>query len=320
MRYRPLGRTGLEVSQFGFGAWGIGGQSYGAIDPAVAVRALEVAEECGCNFVDTAGVYGASEEILGRFLAGRRSRWLVATKYSGQPGGLKATLAAQLARLGVDYVDLYQIHWVPRRAQSTLYDELAAVKRDGLARFVGVSAYSDADVDDAIARTELDCIQLPCSLIEPEPYRSEADRLGRRGLGVVVRSVFHQGFLTGKFAAEQRFADPQDQRRELPATETSRLVSIAGRIAAVIAPERPIAEAAALYPFAYGATSTVILGTKTPEQARFNFGHVPDARPLAPDELSRLAAAQLELGLGRPGLLHAARRAARRAVRLLRLR
>ena len=320
MRYQPLGRTGLEVSQFGFGAWGIGGQSYGAIDPAVAIRALELAEGFGCNFVDTAGVYGASEEILGRFLAGRRSRWLVATKYSGQPEGLRATLAAQLVRLGVDYVDLYQLHWVPRGAQSALYDELSAVKRDGLARFVGVSAYSDADIDDVIARADLDCIQLPCSLIEPEPYRSGADRLGQRGLGVIVRSAFHQGFLTGKFGSEQRFADAHDQRRSLTAAETSRLVSIAGRIATVVAPERTIAEVAALYPFAFGATSTVILGTKTAEQAKFNFGRVSEARPLTPDELARLAAVQLELGLGRSGPLHAARRVARRAARLFRLR
>src|SRR5690349_2607254 len=80
MRYRKLGRTGLDVSEVGFGSWGIGG-SYGATDRQDSLGALARAEELGCNFVDSAAVYGDAEVRLGEFLQGRRSKWIVATKF-----------------------------------------------------------------------------------------------------------------------------------------------------------------------------------------------------------------------------------------------
>jgi hypothetical protein len=92
MPYRHFGATGLKVSELGFGAWAIGGKAYGAVDRQDSLKALARAEELGCNLVDTAMVYGDSELVLGEFLRGRRSRWVVATKYSFQPGGMTATL------------------------------------------------------------------------------------------------------------------------------------------------------------------------------------------------------------------------------------
>ena len=90
MEFRNFGKTGMQVSAVGFGAWAIGGNSFGMVDRQESLRALARAEELGCNFVDTAEVYGNSEAILGEFLVGRRDRWRVATKYSGQTGGLLA--------------------------------------------------------------------------------------------------------------------------------------------------------------------------------------------------------------------------------------
>ena len=149
MQYRRFGRSGISVSEFGVGAWAIGGESYGPVARAAALAALVVAEEAGCTLVDTAAVYGASEDILGEFLRGRRSRWFVATKYSGQPEGLRATLEAQLRRLGTDHVDFYQTHWVPRGSQAHLIEELLAVRGAGLTRRVGLSLYTARDVAEA---------------------------------------------------------------------------------------------------------------------------------------------------------------------------
>jgi len=98
MPCRRFGNTGLQVSELGFGAWAIGGKSYGAVDRQESLRALARAEELGCNLVDTAMVYGQSELVLGEFLRGRRERWIVATKYSFQPEGMTATLERQLTR------------------------------------------------------------------------------------------------------------------------------------------------------------------------------------------------------------------------------
>lgn len=122
MRTRPLGRTGLTVSERGFGAWAIGGASFGAVATDVALDALARAEELGCNFVDTAAVYGESEALLGRFLPGRRERWIVASKYSGQPQGMTALVDEQLQRLRTDRIELYQIHWAPRGRDEALYE------------------------------------------------------------------------------------------------------------------------------------------------------------------------------------------------------
>ena len=114
MRLREFGTTSMKVSEVGFGSWAIGGQAYGTVNKAESLNALARAEELGCNFVDTALVYGESENVLGEYLAGRRSRWLIATKYSGQEGGLTATVEQQLRNLRTDTIDFYQIHWMPR--------------------------------------------------------------------------------------------------------------------------------------------------------------------------------------------------------------
>ena len=82
MKLRDFGSTGIKVSEVGFGAWAIGGQAYGRVDRSESLSALARAEELGCNFVDTARVYGDSELVLGEFLRGRRSRWVVASKFS----------------------------------------------------------------------------------------------------------------------------------------------------------------------------------------------------------------------------------------------
>ena len=149
MPYRRFGATGLKVSEIGFGAWGIGSQAYGAVAREDSLRALARAEELGCNLVDTAMVYGDSERVLGEFLKGRRSRWIVATKYSYQPAGMTATLEEQLRRLGTDVIDYYQLHSMPE--DDRIFEELFALKKAGKVRFVGVSLYSAHDIEPARA-------------------------------------------------------------------------------------------------------------------------------------------------------------------------
>jgi len=130
MRRRPLGKTGLQVSEIGFGAWAIGGNahgnSYGPTDDAKSVAAVQKAVDLGVNFFDTADVYGwgHSEEVLGKALEGRRDQVLLATKvggdfYHGQvranfdPGYIAFALGRSLHRLRTDHVDLYQLHNPP---------------------------------------------------------------------------------------------------------------------------------------------------------------------------------------------------------------
>ena len=120
MRLRSFGNTGLRVSERGFGGWAIGGRRFGRVEPQEALDALACAEALGCNFVDTAAVYGDSESLLGRFLPGRRSQWIVASKYSGQPQGMSALVDEQLRRLHIDCIDFYQLHWAPTGREESL--------------------------------------------------------------------------------------------------------------------------------------------------------------------------------------------------------
>jgi aryl-alcohol dehydrogenase-like predicted oxidoreductase len=297
MAMRRFGNTGLKVSETGFGAWGIGGDSYGAVEKSQALQALARAEELGCNFVDTALVYGQSEELLGEFLESRRSRWIVATKYSGQSAGMTATLEQQLKRLRTDAVDLYQLHWVPRGKDAGLLEELAALKRAGKTRFIGISLYKAEDIDFVLDHPQIDSLQVAFNLLEPDPFMAQAAKLERSGKAVIVRSALREGFLTGKYARDAKFPDPGDQRHELTAAQIAQTVDQVERFRFLEADAGSMVAAAARYPLSFAPVSTVILGTKSVSQADSNFGQVPGKR-LSASSLERIRATQLDLGLG----------------------
>lgn len=297
MPLRPFGKTGLRVSEVGFGAWGIGGQSYGPVQRSEALRALSRAEELGCNFVDTAAVYGASEALLGEFLQGRRSRWILATKYSGQPEGMTATLEKQLGTLRTDVIDFYQIHWMPRGKDAGLLDELTSLKRDGKIRFAGISLYSANDIEDVLANPLLDGFQVAFSLLNPDPFLACREAIARHGKAVIVRSALEEGFLTGKYRRDASFPDPNDQRHQLSRQQIEQTVDRVERFRFLEKEAGSMVSAAARYPLSFPEVSTVILGTKSTAQAESNFGAVPGQR-LSGQALQQINDVQIELGLG----------------------
>jgi aryl-alcohol dehydrogenase-like predicted oxidoreductase len=297
MRYRKFGRTGLEVSEVGFGSWGIGG-SYGATAKQDSLNALARAEELGCNFVDSAAVYGDAEATLGEFLHGRRSKWIVATKYSGQDAGMTAALESQLRNLRTEAVDLYQLHWVPK--DQALYDELVRLKQAGKTRFLGVSLYTPEDVDFVLGRPEIDAFQVAFSLLDPDPFLSRVHDIHGAGKAVIVRSALREGFLTGKFKRDQKFSDPADQRRELTPEQIATTVDHVERFRFLEKESGSMVVAAARYPLSFADVSTVILGTKSGKQADVNFGEVPGGT-LSARSLEQVGRLQVELGLGSRG-------------------
>jgi len=299
MKYRSLGRTGIQISETGFGAWAIGGESYGEVDRDESLRALALAGELGCNFIDTAPVYGESEKLIGEFLRGRRDKWILASKYSGGRESLTQTVEAQLQRLATEVIDVYQIHWVPRGKEQHLYEELYRLRRDGKIRFAGVSLYNINDIDYVSDHTNLDCIQLPCNLLEPLPYLPRLDRIRQRGLGVIVRSSLKGGLLSGKYVRGAQFTDVKDQRSKLSREALDTLFDQLEAMRFLEQQAGSLALAAARYPLCFDTTSTVILGTKSEAQARFNFGEVPGGA-LDEQTLQRIRAVQDQLGLWPP--------------------
>ncbi len=297
MPYRRFGSTGLQVSEVGFGAWAIGGKAYGAVARKDSLNALARAEELGCNLVDTAMAtsYGDSELVLGEFLRDRRSRWIVATKYSFQSAGMTATLEAQLRRLGTDVIDFYQLHSLA--PDPRLYDELYRLKKAGKVRFIGASIYSRGDIDYVIDRTHLDGVQLPFSLLDPDPFLLRLDRLRQSGLAILIRSPLKEGFLTGQFRRDATFPDPNDQRHSWSPAKIARTVDEVERFRFLEAETGSLLRAAVAYPLSYPEVSSVLLGTKTAAQAESNFQQLPGAR-LSTASLRRIMALQEEMDKG----------------------
>lgn len=296
MLTRPFGKTGLQVSERSFGAWAIGGNSFGAVEPTQALRSLAVAEELGCNFVDTAAVYGESEALLGKFLAGRRDRWIVASKYSGQPSGMTAMVDEQLRRLGTDCIDFYQIHWAPRGKDEHLYSELARLKRDGKVRFCGVSLRSAADIDTVLSQPCIDGIQVCVSLLDPGPLVSRLPLLRSRRPGVIARSALKGGFLTGKYGEAASFTDPADQRHEWSRERIRDTARRSGAFGFLAEGEVALLDAAIAYPLSFPEVSTVVLSCKNVQQVQANFGGDMQFR-LDPGQLRRIEQEQRRLGV-----------------------
>lgn len=297
MRLREFGATGLKVSEIGFGSWAIGGQGYGAVDTTQSLRALALAEELGCNFVDTALVYGDSERVLGEFLAGRRERWVIATKYSGQQGGMTATVEQQLKNLRTDVIDFYQVHWMPRGQDAHLLDELEQLKRSGKIRFAGVSLYTTNDIDDVLANPQLDGFQVAFNLLEPDPFLARLSAIRERRKAVIVRSALREGFLTGKFRRDAQFPDPADQRHKWSREQIEQTVDRVEKLRFLEAEAGSMVLAAARYPLSFPEVSTVVLGTKSASQAQSNFGDAPGGC-LSAGALEAVNKLQIEMGLG----------------------
>ena len=296
MRHRSLGQTGINVSEVAFGAWGIGGKAYGQVERNESLNALARAEELGCNFVDTASVYGDSEAILGEFLEGRRHKWLVSTKYSGQEAGLEATLENQLRTMNLDAVDLYMVHWVPSESNDPLYEALYRIKKAGKARLVGVSLYTIDEIRRVLADSRVDAFMVAFSLLDPDPFLAKLETIRENKVGVLVRSSLKEGFLTGKYARDAKFPNPNDQRHKWSAEQIAATVDAAEQFRFVEEDVRSMLVGAACYPLCFNETSTVIMGTKSVRHADTNFGVVPSAR-LSPQTLERIQSTQRRMGL-----------------------
>jgi aryl-alcohol dehydrogenase-like predicted oxidoreductase len=232
LRTAPLGSTGLEISRVGFGAWAIGGGGYdwgwGSQDDEDSIAAIHRALELGVNWIDTAAQYGFghSEEVVGRAVAGLDPRPYVFTK-GGQPEGpgrttvqslrrdsLMREVEGSLARLGVDAIDLYQIHWpVPDEEIEEGWSTLVELKEQGLVRHIGVSNFSVEQLERAQAIAAVETLQPPYSLLDRGTERDILPFAEREGIGVIVYSPMASGMLTGAMTRKRIEAMPEDDWR-----------------------------------------------------------------------------------------------------------
>jgi aryl-alcohol dehydrogenase-like predicted oxidoreductase len=228
-----LGDTGLEITRVGLGAWAIGGTGYefawGEQDDDESLAAIERALELGVNWIDTAAVYGLghSEEVVGRALAGRKDHPYVFTKASLLDGGggrivhqlkrdsILREVDSSLKRLGVDAIDLYQIHWPdPEPDIEEAWATFAELKERGLVRHIGVSNFNVAQMQRIQQIAPVETLQPPYSLIDRNVEGSVLPFAERERIGVIVYSPMGSGLLSGAMTRERIASLPEDDWRK----------------------------------------------------------------------------------------------------------
>jgi aryl-alcohol dehydrogenase-like predicted oxidoreductase len=224
----PLGTTGMRITRVGFGAWAIGGGgwqfAWGNQDDADSIAAIRHAVERGINWIDTAAVYGLghSEQIVARALRDipASDRPYVFTKAGlvwdehdhaapprriGDPLSIRREVEASLSRLGVERIDLYQMHWPPEDGTplAEYWGALLELRAEGTVRAIGLSNHDAAQLEAAERLGHVDTLQPPFSAIHRDVATGELPWCATHGTGVIVYSPMQSGLLTGTFSAER---------------------------------------------------------------------------------------------------------------------
>lgn len=290
MLYRPLGKTGLQVSEIGFGAWGIGGRtveqtSYGDTDDRTSLAALDRALERGITFFDTSAAYGNghSEALIGQAVRGKRSRAVIASKAGYEawdqapdfsPSAIVASTERSLMRLGTDYLDLLQLHNPPLDVVTApaVRDALAGLVRSGKIRAWGVSAKGPEEALQALRACEIAVVQANFNMMDVRAETSGLlEEVERLGVGFIARTPLCFGFLSGTISHDSVFP-PGDHRARWPRAQLANWVDGATDLMAAIAtpPGEAAAQAALRFCLSFPAVSTTIPGILRPLEADQN--------------------------------------------------
>lgn len=230
---KALGNSDLHLTSIGYGAWAIGGGNWefawGAQDDAESVRTIERALDSGLSWIDTAAIYGLghSEEIVGKALKGKSQKPYVFTKCSMRwspdrkiyrslkAGSLQEEIENSLTRLGVDTIDLYQIHWPnPEDEIEEAWETLAKFQEEGKVRHIGVSNFNVDQMKRIQKIAPITSLQPPYSLLRRVIEEEILPFCQQNNIGVINYSPMVSGLLTGKMTAERVRELPEDDWRK----------------------------------------------------------------------------------------------------------
>jgi aryl-alcohol dehydrogenase-like predicted oxidoreductase len=294
MHVRNFGHTGRSVGEVGLGTWQLGG-GWGDVTEEAALATLRAAFDAGTMFFDTADVYGMgrSEEIIGKFLKEVHTPVYVATKLGrfSPPGWpqnftretIRAHTEASLRRLGVEALDLTQLHCVPTEVlrQGEIFEHLRELKREGKIRDFGASVES---MDEALICTRQDglaALQIIFNVFRQKPIATLFDEAKRRQIALLVRLPLASGLLAGKMTKATTFAE-NDHRtfnrdgQQFNVGETfaglpfELGVELADELKTLAPSDGTLAETALRWCLDFEAVSVIIPGARNPEQARAN--------------------------------------------------
>ncbi len=310
MRYRTLGRTGLTISELGYGAWGIGGTMWIGADDDESLRALRRAIELGVNFIDTAYGYGDghSEELVGVAVREASETVHVASKIpplNGQwparpgvhaqdaypSGWIRSCTERSLRNLGLETIDIQQFHvwsdeWI---GKGDWLEAVTELKREGKIRFFGVSV-NDHQPDSVIRLVEsgeVDTIQLIYNIFDQSPKDEILTAARAADVGVIVRVPFDEGALTGSIRPETIFPEGDFRNRYFAGDRKREVWERVQAIAADLdLPVDRMAEIALRFCLSHDAVTTAIPGMRSTQNVERNVRAI---------EAGRLEGAQLEL-------------------------
>jgi aryl-alcohol dehydrogenase-like predicted oxidoreductase len=323
---RPLGRTGMSITRVGFGAWAIGGGDWavgwGSQDDSDSIAAIRHAVSRGINWIDTAAVYGLghSEEVVRQALADMPAdeRPYVFTKCGlvwdpanrqapprqvGAPDSIRREVEDSLRRLGVERIDLYQMHW-PAEDGTPLeeyWQTLLDLKRAGKVRAVGLSNHNASQLAVAEALGHVDTLQPPFSAIRRGVAAAELPWCHDHRTGVIVYSPMQSGLLTGRFSAERARALPKNDWRSRNAEFTGERLARNLQLAQALEPvakrhDTSVAAVAVAWTLAWPGVTGGIVGARSADQVD---GWLAAAGlELTPQDLQEIAAALQATGAG----------------------
>ncbi|MEA2663261.1 MAG: hypothetical protein QOI11_205 [Candidatus Eremiobacteraeota bacterium] len=313
MRYRTLGRLGWEISEVGYGMWGIAGGSGGFTDANydTAPGCLERALELGCNFFDTASSYGRglSEQMLGRLLREHQDRRIyVATKIAPKnrewparpgdtlddvfpPGHIRESTYKSLENLGLARIDLMQFHvWEDRWAADERWQTaMTDLKREGVIGGIGISVnrWEPANCFKALDTGLIDTIQVIYNVFDQSPEDELLVRARKENIGIIARVPFDEGGLTGTLSADTTF--PADDWRSTYFGPENLLPTVqrAAALKEILPDGMTLPELTLRFILANPAVSTVIPGMRQPRHVEANFG-ASDGRALPAELMAEL--------------------------------
>jgi aryl-alcohol dehydrogenase-like predicted oxidoreductase len=290
MKYRKLGRSDLQVSTVGLGTWAIGNDFWGQVDDDESVRALRAGLDAGINFIDTAPAYGAghAEEVVGRAIAGRRDDVVVATKVgiirteddfirNLKADSVRQEVEDSLRRLGVDTIDLYQIHWPdPKTPIDETMTELNKAQQAGKFRYLGVSNFNIKQMEELSQFGELVSLQPHYSLLKRDIEGKVVQYCIDNDLGIVNYGTLAGGILTGKFREIPQFEDGDYRHRFYPWFKEPAWSKIQSMLDVLreIADDRgvSVAQVAINWTTQQPGITSALVGAKNPAQAESNAG------------------------------------------------
>lgn len=308
MKQRTFNGDGPAVSEVGLGCWQLGGGDWGEVSEGDALAILHESAEQGVTFFDTADVYGGgrSETLIGQFLRETSAPVFVATKLgrAGDPGwpgnftrtAIRAHTEASLKRLGVETLDLTQLHCIPGEvlAQGEVFEWLRELKQEGKIRRFGASVESMDEAEICLRQEGLTSLQIIFNLFRQKPIGTLFDEALAKRVAIIVRLPLASGLLSGKYTQDTQFA-PSDHRTYNRNGEAFNVgetfaglpfplgVELADALKPLVPPGLTLAQTALRWCLDFPAVTTIIPGAKSPVMADANAA-VSDLPPL-PSEL-----------------------------------